>query len=138
MAAPILLITAAGAAFGGVLGASELTGFIADNLSTLGLGIFVPFIIATALKTAQGSSTVAIITTAALIAPMLESLGLDGTMGDALMVFAIGAAGRRVRGRDALVLRVGPGFAEAPTRGPREGLTRRDRPSSRRPPSTSC
>ncbi|WP_454085361.1 GntP family permease [Georgenia sp. Marseille-Q6866] len=91
VAAPILLITAAGAAFGGVLGASELTGFIADNLSTLGLGIFVPFIIAAALKTAQGSSTVAIITTAALVAPMLESLGLGETMGAVLTVFAIGA-----------------------------------------------
>lgn len=91
VAAPILLITAAGAAFGGVLGAGELTDFIADNLSTLGLGIFVPFIIAAALKTAQGSSTVAIITTAALVAPMLESLGLDGTMGGVLTVFAIGA-----------------------------------------------
>ena len=41
------------------------------NLSTLGLGIFVPFIIAAALKTAQGSSTVAIITTAALGAPII-------------------------------------------------------------------
>lgn len=91
VAAPILLITAAGAAFGGVLGASALTDFIAENLSTLGLGIFVPFIIAAALKTAQGSSTVAIITTAALVAPLLESLGLSGTMGGVLAVFAIGA-----------------------------------------------
>lgn len=91
VAAPILLITGAGAAFGAVLGSSQLTEFIAENLTTLGLGIFVPFIVAAALKTAQGSSTVAIITTAALVAPMLEALGLPGTNGAALAVFAIGA-----------------------------------------------
>lgn len=91
VAAPILLITGAGAAFGAVLGASALTDFLADNLTTLGLGILVPFIVAAALKTAQGSSTVAIITTAALVAPLLETLGLPGATGAALAVYAIGA-----------------------------------------------
>lgn len=91
VAAPILLITGAGAAFGAVLGASTLTDFLADNLTTLGLGILVPFIVAAALKTAQGSSTVAIITTAALVAPLLETLGLPGATGAALAVYAIGA-----------------------------------------------
>lgn len=91
IAAPILLITGAGAAFGAVLAASPLTGFLADSLSGLGLGLLVPFLIAVALKTAQGSSTVSMVTTSALIAPLLGSLGLDSTMGMALSVLAIGA-----------------------------------------------
>jgi GntP family gluconate:H+ symporter len=53
LAAPILLITSAGAAFGGVLGKSSITAFLSDNLSTLGLGIAVPFVISAALKTAR-------------------------------------------------------------------------------------
>ncbi|WP_306368349.1 GntP family permease [Nocardiopsis sp. CC223A] len=89
--APILLITGAGAAFGAVLAASPLTGFLSDNLSGLGLGLAVPFLIAAALKTAQGSSTVSIVSTSALIAPMLGSLGLDSPEGMILSVLATGA-----------------------------------------------
>lgn len=91
VAAPILLITGAGAAFGRVLAESDLTDFLADNLSELGLGVLVPFLISAALKTAQGSSTVAMITTSALIFPLLNSLGLDSTEGAILSVLAIGA-----------------------------------------------
>ena len=43
----------------------------AKEISTLsGLGILIPFIIAALLKTAQGSSTVAIITTSSIIFPL--------------------------------------------------------------------
>lgn len=91
VAAPILLITGAGAAFGAVLAASPLTDFLSDNLSNLGLGLAVPFLIAAALKTAQGSSTVAMVTTSAMIAPMLGSLGLQSELGMVLTVLAVGA-----------------------------------------------
>lgn len=91
IAAPILMITAAGAAFGGVLGASSITDFLSENLATLGLGIAVPFIISAALKTAQGSSTVAMVTTSAMLLPILPSLGLDSPTGAVLSVLAIGA-----------------------------------------------
>ncbi|WP_067607375.1 GntP family permease [Nocardiopsis listeri] len=91
IAAPILLITGAGAAFGAVLAASPLTDFLADNLSGLGIGLAVPFLISAALKTAQGSSTVAIVSTSAMLAPMLGSLGLDSSMGMVLTVLAVGA-----------------------------------------------
>ena len=40
------------------------------------LGVVFPFLIAALLKTAQGSSTVAITTTAGLIAPLLPALGM--------------------------------------------------------------
>ncbi|CAL9469188.1 D-serine transporter DsdX [Nocardiopsis dassonvillei] len=91
VSAPILLITGAGAAFGAVLAASPLTGFLSENLSGLGIGLAVPFLIAAALKTAQGSSTVAIVSTSALIAPILGSLGLGSPEGTVLSVLAVGA-----------------------------------------------
>ena len=91
LAAPILLITSAGAAFGGVLGKSSITDFLSENLATLGLGIAVPFVISAALKTAQGSSTVAMVTTSAMLLPLLEPLGLAAGAGPVLAVLAIGA-----------------------------------------------
>ncbi len=86
-AAMILVITAAGGSFGEILGKSPIADFIKTNMSGMNLGIFLPFIIAAALKTAQGSSTVAIVTTAGILAPMLGTLGLD----PALTALAIGA-----------------------------------------------
>lgn len=52
-AAPILLITGAGGAFGAVLKATELGTYLGTTLSALGVGIFMPFIVAAALKSAQ-------------------------------------------------------------------------------------
>lgn len=90
-AAPILLITGAGAGFGAVLAASDLTTILSDSLSGLGLGLAVTFLIAAALKSAQGSSTVSMVTTSALVAPMLGSLGLGSELGMVLTVLAVGA-----------------------------------------------
>ncbi|MBS63093.1 GntP family permease [Salinisphaera sp.] len=95
-AAPILMITGAGGAFGQVLKATPLAEFIGESLSTLGIGIFMPFVVAAALKTAQGSSTVALVTTSALVAPLLGDIGLDSEMGRALCVLAIGAGAMTV------------------------------------------
>ena len=49
-----------------------------------------PFIISAALKTAQGSSTVALITTSTITAPLLSSLGLGSPMGAVLATLSIG------------------------------------------------
>ncbi len=87
----IILITGAGGAFGEVLRETDLGDFAAQFATIGGLGVLVPFLIAAFLKTAQGSSTVAIITAAAISAPLIEPLGLDSTMGTALAVLAIGA-----------------------------------------------
>ncbi|MGY3571793.1 GntP family permease [Vibrio paucivorans] len=95
-AAPILLITGAGGAFGAVLKATPLGDYLGTTLSALGVGIFMPFIVAAALKSAQGSSTVALVTTSALVAPMLGQLGLDSEMGRVLTVMAIGAGAMTV------------------------------------------
>jgi GntP family gluconate:H+ symporter len=90
-AAIILLITGAGGAFGKVLQNSPLSQVISGNLVSDSWGIWLPFVIAAALKSAQGSSTVAIITTASLVAPLVNTLGLDTQMGLALTVLATGA-----------------------------------------------
>jgi GntP family gluconate:H+ symporter len=86
-AAVILAITGAGGAFGSVLQASPMADFIETNLGGVNLGILLPFVLAAALKTAQGSSTVAIITSASIMAPLLATFGLN----PALTVLAIGA-----------------------------------------------
>jgi len=91
-AATIIIITGCGGAFGKVLQNSGIAdvvkGYLGDRS---GLSIWLPFILAAALKTAQGSSTVAIITTAGIIAPLLGTLGLESPTAKALVVVAIGA-----------------------------------------------
>lgn len=87
----ITLITASGGAFGKVLQNSGIANVIGQNLAKANLGMWLPFIVAAAIKTTQGSSTVAIITTASLLAPLMEPLGLTSTVAKALAVVAIGA-----------------------------------------------
>lgn len=70
----IILVTGAGGMFGGVLRASGIGDALASSLSNTGMPVIVAaFVIATALRVAQGSATVALTTTAALVAPMVES-----------------------------------------------------------------
>ena len=90
-AAIIILITGAGGAFGMVLRNSGIADVMGESLSGMKIGILLPFLIAAAIKSAQGSSTVSLITTASLIAPMMHSLGFDSTMARALVVLSIGA-----------------------------------------------
>lgn len=76
----IILITAAGGAFGGMLQVAEIGPAIQALFPFEGAGtglfyILLGFAVASLLKLAQGSSTVAIITTAAMIAAMIGDLG---------------------------------------------------------------
>lgn len=87
----ILLITAAGGAFGSILKVTGIGAVIGEYLSYSGLGIFIPFLIAAGLKTAQGSSTVAIITASSIILPMISELQLSGEIGLILVVLSMGA-----------------------------------------------
>ncbi|MCE5250785.1 GntP family permease [bacterium] len=89
--ATIIIITGAGGAFGAVLKSTAIGDYLSSTLAHYQLGVFLPFIIAAALKTAQGSSTVSLITTSALISPMLADLGLASDAGRALAVVAIGS-----------------------------------------------
>ena len=90
-AATIIIITGAGGSFGKVLQNSGIAKMVGEQLSVAHLGIFLPFLIAVGIKTAQGSSTVAIITTAGIMAPLLAPLGLDSDTARALVVVIIGA-----------------------------------------------
>lgn len=87
----ILLITGAGGAFGSILRSGNLGELIGDQFTASEIGIFLPFTLAALLKTAQGSSTVAIITAATIISPMMDVLGIDSELSRALTVLAIGA-----------------------------------------------
>ena len=88
-AAVIIMITAAGGSFGMILRNSGIADILGESLVGANVGIWLPFIIAAALKSAQGSSTVAIVTTASLIAPMMEALGFVSPVGKALAVMSL-------------------------------------------------
>jgi gluconate:H+ symporter, GntP family len=89
-AAPIILITGAGGVFGMMLRNSGIAALVSGNMANVNWGLFLPFLMALALKTAQGSSTVAMITTASIVAPLLPVLGLDTEVLKVFTVLAIG------------------------------------------------
>jgi len=94
---PILFVTAAGGVLGKVISSTDLVTFITENSSILGsIGIFFPFILAAILKSAQGSSTVAITTTAGILAPLMGAMELNTPVLGALTVMAIGAGAMTV------------------------------------------
>ena len=90
-AASIILITGAGGIFGQMLQNSGIADVLGNALADVNLSIWLPFLLAAAIKSAQGSSTVAIITTASIMMPMMESLGFAGELQKAMVVLAIGA-----------------------------------------------
>ena len=94
---PILFVTAAGGVLGKVISSSNLVSFITENATIFeSIGIFFPFILSAILKTAQGSSTVALTTTAGILAPLMGALGLDTPVLASLTVMAIGAGAMTV------------------------------------------
>ena len=94
---PILFITAAGGVLGKVIAVSGMVDYITSNADMLqAIGIFFPFLLSAILKSAQGSSTVALTTTAGIVAPLLPILGLDTPVLSTLTVMAIGAGAMTV------------------------------------------
>lgn len=90
-AGSILIIIGAGGAFGAILAATKIGVHFSELLNLGYLGIFFPFLLTFVLKTAQGSSTVAIITAASIVQPLLVNLGLDSETGKLVCVLAMGA-----------------------------------------------
>jgi len=90
-AGPILIVTAAGGMFGMVIKATGIGEEAGRILAGTGAGLVIPFLIAAVMKTAQGSSTVAIITSASFVLPMLQMLGLDSETGRILTMLSMGA-----------------------------------------------
>lgn len=99
-AAPILVITGAGGAFGRVISNSGVAEAIEQmNFDSFGQGalfLLIPFLIAAAIKTAQGSSTASLVITSSLISPLLPSFGITGALPLALVVMALGAGAMTV------------------------------------------
>jgi GntP family gluconate:H+ symporter len=86
----ILMIIGMGGAFGAILTATKIGEHFSQSLALGSMGLFFPFLLTSVLKTAQGSSTVAIITAASLVLPLLPTLGLNSETGKLLCVLAMG------------------------------------------------
>ena len=102
-AGPIIFITAAGGVLGAVVVASGFVDIIKESGDSLKmLGVVFPFLIAAILKSAQGSSTVAITTTASMMGmfsdsgSMMNALGFTSPLAAGLVVMAIGAGAMTV------------------------------------------
>jgi len=94
---PILFVTAAGGVLGKVIASTDMVNFISQNSGALStMGYFFPFLLAAILKTAQGSSTVAITTTAGILAPLMATIGFTTPLQLALTVVAIGSGAMTV------------------------------------------
>ncbi len=90
-AGAILVIIGGGAAFGAVLTATNIGTQFSKAVNLQSVGIWFPFLLAAVIKTAQGSSTVAIIMASSIVLPLLGVLGLDGENGKLLAVLSLGA-----------------------------------------------
>lgn len=97
----IIMITGAGGALGAVIKATPIADYVKTlvegNTAFVGVGaLLLAFIIAAVLKTAQGSSTAALVITSTIMYPLMPSLGLMEMMGSVpigqmLTVMAIGS-----------------------------------------------
>jgi GntP family gluconate:H+ symporter len=92
----ILVIIGAGGAFGAVLAATNIAKHFEENLDLKMLGIWFPFLLTCLIKTAQGSSTVAIITASSIVLPLMPVLGLGSENAKLLTVLAMGAGSMMV------------------------------------------
>ena len=87
----IILITGAGGAFGYVIRSSQIIDSISlDDINGV-ISIITVFLIAALIKTIQGSSTVALITTCALISPIIESSFIVSEIQKVILVISIGS-----------------------------------------------
>ncbi len=94
---PILFVTAAGGVLGKVISSSDMVNYISEHATVLStMGIFFPFLLSAILKSAQGSSTVALTTTAGIVAPLLDVLGFTSPIRITLVCMAIGAGAMTV------------------------------------------
>ncbi len=95
-AGPILAIIAIGGAFGEIIKMLDLGKVFGESITQYQVGLLIPFILTVIFKTAQGSSTVAIISSASIIFPLLPSLGLNSEWGQQITLMAMGAGSMMV------------------------------------------
>jgi len=92
----VLVVIGMGGAFGAILTATKLGDHLSQSMALGTMGLFFPFLLTAVLKTAQGSSTVAIITASSLVLPLLHALGLDTENGKLFCVLSMGAGSMTV------------------------------------------
>lgn len=95
-AGQIILIVGTGGAFSGVLKASPLQAILTDTFSGLTIGILAPFIIGFIFRTCVGSATIAMVTAATMITPLMDVLGFASPMGRVIAMLACAAGGLMV------------------------------------------
>ena len=95
-AVPILLITGMGGGLGKVIQTISFQDYFTNLSFNNSFGLLIPFLIAAFLKTAQGSSTVAIITSSSICLPLLPLIGLETELGKVWIIMAIGVGSMTV------------------------------------------
>lgn len=95
-AGQIVLIVGAGGAFSGVLKASPLQDILTNTFSGMTIGILAPFIIGFIFRTCVGSATIAMVTAATMITPLMDVLGFGSPMGRVIAMLACAAGGLMV------------------------------------------
>ncbi|MDJ1502708.1 GntP family permease [Xanthocytophaga agilis] len=90
-AGEILVIIGMGGAFGAILTTTKIGEHVSQSIELDSIGLLFPFILTAVLKTAQGSSTVAIITAASIVLPLLPALHLNNETGRLVCVLAMGS-----------------------------------------------
>lgn len=89
----IILLTGAGGVFGRVLVTAGVGDVLVDVMASSNLPVVLfAFLVATVIRVAQGSATVAMVTSAGLIAPIIETAGFSGPLiGCVVIAIACGA-----------------------------------------------
>ncbi len=99
-AGPILLITGSSGAFGALLKATPLTqyveGLITGSQATGNAFVVIAFLLAALFKTAQGSTTAAMVISSALLAPLAPQLGFDTSLELTILTMAVGSGAMTV------------------------------------------
>ncbi|WP_375580072.1 GntP family permease [Marivirga tractuosa] len=99
-AGPILVITGLGGSYGQVIKESAFSDLLIDSINIQTqepfMILIIAYLMAFFIKTAQGSSTSAMIIVSAIIAPLIIGSTLDTVTGTSLLVLAIGSGAMMV------------------------------------------
>ncbi len=94
--APLLLAVGTAGGFGRVLDETGMAELLAERVIDPRLGVLAPFLAATIVKTLQGGSLAAVLTSSGMVEPMLPALGLDSANGRILAAAAAGVGSMTV------------------------------------------
>lgn len=126
-AGPILILTGAGGAFGAVLKATPISALVSQWITsaqhTGAYVLLIGFLIAAILKTAQGSTTSALVITSSMLAPLMATVGFDSPMELSLLVITIGSGAMVVSHANDSFFWVVSQFSDMPVKDAYRGFT---------------